>query len=94
MTEFEIAASALERYRVGEMTFPYLVLELEQAVSLAECRGSSSAEELRRIWAQLEIINALALDEETDVPQPDAEVDELAGRLLSIFATIGGRREN
>ncbi len=72
----KIAEQAVGRYRSGITTFPYFVQELEQAVSATEDA------EVRRIWGQLEIINALTLDEGVEIDQPDEEIDGLIDHFL------------
>jgi hypothetical protein len=82
-----IAEHAVSRYRSGATTFPYFVQELEQAVSVTEDA------EMRRVWGQLEIINALTLDEEVEVDQPDEEIDELIHQFLEATRLWETRRE-
>ena len=82
-TPDQIARSAVARYRGDFVTFPRFVAELEQAVSEAEGASSSVAPKLRRIWGQLEIINALSLDEGLFVSKVDPEVDDLIESFLS-----------
>ena len=89
----EIAALAVGRYQRRVISFPYFVMELEQAVSASEGRNDAEVRELRRVWGQLEIINALALDEGLVVPQGDEEVDELITRFLSCVRDDEGRRD-
>jgi hypothetical protein len=96
MSEFEpaeVATAATNRYRRGTTSFPYFVMELEQAVSVAESNGNEEARELRRIWGQLEIINALALDEGGEVPRTDQEVDQLIDRFLEAVSDRGTGRD-
>ena len=81
-TPDRIARSAVDRYRSELLTFPRFVSELEQAVSEAEGASSSVAPQLRRIWGQLEIINALSLDEGLVVSKADPEVDDLVELFL------------
>lgn len=82
-TPGQIARSAVERYRGDFLTFARFVAELEQAVSEAEGANGSVAPQLRRIWGQLEIINALSLDEGLLVSRADPEVDDLIELFLS-----------
>lgn len=82
-TPDQIARLAVERYRGNFLTFPRFVAELEQAVSEAEGANSSVAPQLRRIWGQLEIINALSLNDGLLVPRADPEVED----LIELFLT-------
>jgi len=82
-TPDQIARSAVERYRREVLAFPRFVSELEQAVSEAEGARSSVGPKLRRIWGQLEIINALSLDAGLAVPSADVEIDGLIELFLS-----------
>jgi len=75
LTPTQIAKAAVDRYRRHQTDFPRFVAELEQAVS--EAVSYPQQRELRRIWGQLEIINALSLDSGHDVPSTDDEVDDL-----------------
>ena len=51
---------ALER---GTITYPLFVLAFESAVQKVEEGDDPVAESIRRIWGQVEIINAICLDE-------------------------------
>ena len=78
-----IAKSAIEKYRARRTSFPTFVMELEQAVSAVEGEGVGEGRELRRIWGQLEIINAVSLDAGLHVSASDVEVGGLVDAFLS-----------
>jgi hypothetical protein len=82
-----IATLAVSRYRRGMTSFPNFVIELERAVYEAEERADSRAMELRRIWGQLEIVNALALDEGVEISSSDREVDGLIAHMLDALGS-------
>lgn len=69
----DVAWSALA---AGSTTFPRFVLTFEAAVRILEEADDPLAPELRRIWGQVEIINALALDEGD--PVSTADLDDTA----------------
>jgi hypothetical protein len=93
-TPSQIARSAVERYRGDFLTFSRFVAELEQAVSEVEGASGAAAPQLRRIWGQLEIINALSLDEGILVPREDPEVDDLIELFLAtLHGDVDGERD-
>lgn len=67
-------------------TFPTFVLAFEAAVQLVEEDADPIADQLRRIWGQVEIINALALDEGVAVsPMNVADTASLVQRARDLL---------
>lgn len=66
----DVAWSALA---AGSTTFPRFVLAFETAVRIVEEADDPLVSELRRIWGQIEIINALALNEADPVSASDLD---------------------
>lgn len=76
--------SAVERLREGHTSYPWFVLELERAVDAAEAADDPRAQEFRRHWGELEIINALS--EGVSPSASDlADVNEIIEIITSIF---------
>lgn len=83
----DVAWSALAD---GFTTFPRFVLTFETAVRIVEEAGDPLAHELRRIWGQVEIINALALDEGDPVSSSDLDdTAALVARAQELLAGDG-----
>lgn len=91
-TPSDFATRAVGRYRSGITSYSSFVLDLESAVSAVEEVGDERAGELRRAWGQLEIINALSLDEGNEVAKPDRDVDGLILEFLGIVSESDGSR--
>lgn len=72
----------------GTTTFPRFALAFEEAVRMVEEAGDPLAQHLRRIWGQVEIINALALDEGR--PVSAADLDDTASLVLRARELLEG----
>lgn len=75
---------AIQRYRAGITSLPRFVLELEVGVDGAELSRCKGANELRRIWGDLEIVNALSGDDAVSDPATDDVreiIDEMSDAL-------------
>jgi len=77
ISPLQLAALAVRAYRSGLTTFPRFVFELGRAASSAEALAEPAAAGLLRTWGQLEVVNALALDEGYDVAPGDADIEGL-----------------
>jgi hypothetical protein len=87
-----LASASIVRYEAGETTYPAFVLELEDAVAVAEEVHDQRARELRRLWGQLEIINALHTDNSwspTDTERKD--ITELIAAIRQLCHLPGDR---
>lgn len=79
----EATATARARYDRGECSFAVLVQALERVVDAARENANPAADELDRIWGELEIINAT----NEDGRFPDSDADDVR-TLLAEFTRI------
>ena len=83
----DLIERAKDRFQSGEIRFSRLVADLDEAVGLARDNLHPRASEMLRIWGQLEIINALALDEGTEPAEHSSDIDALVAELISVAAS-------
>ena len=73
------------------MTYPRFALAFDAAVRAVEEAGDPLADRLRRIWGQVEIINALSLDE--GIPVSSADLADTANLVQEARELLQGSRE-
>ena len=85
MSAVDPALELIEEFKRGGVSYPQFVLRLERAVDLREAAGLDGADDLRRQWGQLEIINALS---EGGAPAVEdaADVDQIIEAIRLILA--------
>jgi len=84
----ELLDAAWSALAAGSTTFPRFVLTFEAVVRIVEEGDAPLAPELRRIWGQVEIINALALDEGDPVSSSD--LDDTAALVARARELLSG----
>ena len=82
----QIAMSAIDRYDAASASYPQFLLELERAVDAAEAARDTRAADFRRLWGELEIINALHQGEGLN-PSDQTEVASIVGEIRSLLAS-------
>jgi hypothetical protein len=78
-----LALTAIEQYESGGASYPHFVFQLGMAVDAAEARDDPLAGTFRRLWGELEIINALAEQRSHGATQA-ADVLDLIARIRSL----------
>ena len=84
-----LIAKALDAYQCGETTLARLVADVESGIeALFDVADSAWVEQLRSAWSGLEIVYALALDEDrsTFTDEERSDVDETIAELRSLLA--------
>lgn len=67
-----------------------LVADLDEAVAVADAAENPQSRELRRTWGQLEILNAIALDEGRALTMDEvADASSLVDEVLQILGHGG-----
>ena len=77
--------AAVERHAKGDTSYARFVLELERAVDAAEDVQDPRAGALRRLWGDLEILNALR-DGTAITSADEQEVAEVVSQVRAILA--------
>ena len=83
-------ANVLDAYARGDTGLARLVADVENGIdALFDVADSAWVEQLRSAWSGLEIVYALALDEDrsTLTDEERADVDATIGELRSLLAT-------
>ena len=75
---------AVNQYERDEISLPVVVQRLERIVDLAQDHGHPSAPELDYVWGELEIINAVILDEGTSTKRDFQDIRRLMERFVEL----------